>query len=71
MLDRYVTINKELCSDNAIPYLDVRRRFLSALPANYYGYMGCLTIDGEHENENGAIIIANMFSEAILGWIMQ
>lgn len=71
MLDRYMTINQELCENNSVQYIDTRHPFLSALPANYYGYQGCLTIDGEHENDNGAIIIAKLFSEAILGWIMQ
>jgi hypothetical protein len=50
MLDRYLTINQELCANNSVQYIDTRHPFLAALPPNYYGYQGCLTIDGEHEN---------------------
>ena len=71
MLDRYVTINQELCSANSITYIDTRQSFLSALPLSYYGYQGCLTVDGEHSNNLGAVILANLFSKFLLNGILQ
>ena len=70
MLRRYTEINKEVASSySSLPYIDMRQAYLDALPKNYYGYMGCLTIDGEHENENGSIIVAKMFSAQLLSWL--
>lgn len=34
-------------------YLIHRQAFLNALPPAYFGSKGCLTSDGEHENEYG------------------
>ena len=72
MLRRYTLINKEIVSTYpSVSYIDMRQAFLEALPNNYYGYMGCLTIDGEHENENGSIIVAKMFSDQLLSWLLM
>ena len=69
MLNRYTKINKEIAGNFNIPYIDMRQAFLDAIPSNYYGYSGCLTIDGEHENENGAVIVSKMFTSQILSWL--
>ena len=71
MIKRYIKINQEICENHSVPYIDVHHAFISAVPANYYGYQGCLTIDGEHPNDNGATIIAKMFTEAILEQIIK
>ena len=70
MLDRYVTINRQVGHDHSVPYIDMRQAFLDAIPNNYYGHKGCLTSDGEHPNENGVKIIAKKFSETILTWLV-
>jgi hypothetical protein len=41
----YVYIN---LSKHHYHYIDVRQAFLNALPANYYGYQGCLTVGKSH-----------------------
>ena len=72
MLRRYTEINKQIvASYPSVPYIDMRQAFLNAIPRTYYGYMGCLTIDGEHENENGSIIVAKMFSDQLLSWLLM
>lgn len=71
MLDKYVTINKQIGNDHSVPYIDMRQAFLDEIPVNYYGHKGCLTSDGEHPNENGVKIMAKKFSEALLMWFLS
>ena len=72
MLRRYTEINKQIVANYpSVPYIDMRQAFLNAIPRTYYGYTGCLTIDGEHENENGSIIVAKMFSDQLLSWLLM
>jgi lysophospholipase L1-like esterase len=44
MLERYRIIYRRIAGEFNIPYIDVRLAFLNALPKNYYGYQGCLTV---------------------------
>jgi hypothetical protein len=37
-----------------------------ALPTMSFGYSGCLTVDGEHENARGAAVVAKLFASALL-----
>ena len=71
MLNRYTKINKDITKSYNLPYIDMRRAFLDALPFSYYGYEGCLTIDGEHENERGTIIVAKLFAESLSNWLIS
>jgi hypothetical protein len=69
MLDRYRTINREICSTFHIPYINMRQAFLDAVPSMFYGYSGCLTVDGEHESIRGATVVAKVFASALLYWL--
>lgn len=71
MIQRYIKINQEISEYNSVQYINMNHAFRSALPAHYYGYYGCVTTDGEHPNDNGATIIAKMFTETLLDQIMQ
>ena len=71
MISSYVEMNQMVCANHSIPYINMHHSFLAALPSNYYGFSGCITLDGEHPNNNGAIIVAKMFSEYILGLITK
>lgn len=37
-----------------------------ALPVSSYGFRGCLTEDGEHENVRGAAVVAKLVASALL-----
>lgn len=69
MLDRYVRLNQHIALKLGIPYMNIRQAFLNALPPGRVVYSGCLTTDGNHENENGAIIVAKIFSETLYEWL--
>jgi hypothetical protein len=56
MLNRYTVLNQQLASKLGIPYMNIRKAFLEALPRGRVQYWGCLTTDGNHENGNGAVI---------------
>ena len=44
----------------------VHQAMEDALPAMSFGYSGCLTVDGEHENARGAAVVAKLFASALL-----
>lgn len=68
MLEAYRDINKEVAEDLEVPYIDVRSAFIDAIGDWEYNN-GCLTSDGEHPNNNGAIVEANLFSYVINEWL--
>lgn len=68
MLNDYASINKKIASDLNITYIDIRSAYLNSLPMYRMSYMGCLTVDGEHENTNGMAIIAKSVATAVARW---
>ena len=48
------------------PHVHVHQAMEDALPAMSFGYSGCLTVDGEHENARGAAVVAKHFATALL-----
>lgn len=65
MLEDYININKRICKDMNVTYLDMRTPFLSALPSSWPLSMWVVTFDGEHPNSRGTRIIANQFSDKL------
>lgn len=68
MLNEYVAINRQIAIQFNISYIDLRSAFLSSLPQYRLANEGCLTIDGEHENENGMTIIAKSVASLLVDW---
>jgi hypothetical protein len=71
MLDAYRDMNRDIISEYpGASYLDVRHAFLEALPTGWPHASGCVTVDGEHENDRGAAIIGSMYAHAIESWLV-
>jgi len=68
MLDDYREINKGVALQLNIPYIDMRQAFIDG-KVDWPYYSGCVTFDGEHPNNYGSIIIANLFSAMINQWL--
>jgi lysophospholipase L1-like esterase len=68
MLNEYVVINRQIAIRLNVSYIDIRGDFLSSLPNYRLANWGCLTIDGEHENENGMTIIAKSVAKLLVDW---
>jgi hypothetical protein len=65
MLDDYRSIVKTVTLSYKLEYLDIRQAFLNSYPIFKFYYKGTITKDGEHENETGTKIIANIFANFI------
>jgi hypothetical protein len=68
MLNEYVVINRQIAIRLNVSYIDLRGEFLSSLPNYRLANEGCLTIDGEHENENRMEIIAKSIARLLVDW---
>jgi hypothetical protein len=69
MLDAYGTINKQAAIRVGIPYIDIRQAFLDFIPSYQLCYSRCVTIDGEHENDRGTVIVARLFALSLSSWL--
>lgn len=69
MLNDYRDINKKIAAEYNISYLDIRKNYLEFIPSYRFFYKYCLTVDGEHENENGLGIIAKNIANILFEWI--
>ena len=70
MLNDYREMNEEIAQEFNVPYIDIRKAFLDVLATTTWPYNnGCITQDGEHPNENGAVVEANLFSAMINVWL--
>ena len=68
--DEYREMNKQVCSDYSIDYIDARTSFLSAIPFYWRFYKWWISIDGEHFNYRGTIIWTNLLVERLqTGWL--
>jgi lysophospholipase L1-like esterase len=70
MYDSYREINKEICNMLNIPYIDLRKKMQETVPPGRGGFSGCLTEDGEHENELGTMVVANSIAYTVWRWIV-
>ena len=69
LLNKYRAINQQVAAAFNISYIDIRLAYLEALPSYRLAYSGCLTVDGEHENDNGLRIISKLIAQAVFDWI--
>lgn len=65
-LDAYREINRAVCSELSVPYMDIRSEYV------FFQEKGVsVTADGEHPNQRGARIIGDFFVEEIVKWQHQ
>ena len=68
IIESYRTINKVICSNYNIKYIDIRLELLNNLPYNNNREKGYLTTDGKHLNKNGIKVVANKFIKVLDNW---
>ena len=68
MLDDYCQIDRTIAANHNVPYLDIRGSLQRAIPWWRLWYAGYVTKDGEHTNERGTLILAEIFSKQLLQW---
>jgi len=53
--DLYTSVNKQLAESMVppVPFMDFRAAWKALKPAAWNDYLGCLTVDGEHQNDKG------------------
>ena len=68
MLDDYCQIDRTIAANHHVPYLDIRGSLQRAIPWWRLWYAGYVTKDGEHTNERGTLILAEIFSKQLLQW---
>jgi len=68
MLDDYRVFTQTITEAHQLNYIDMRQAFLDAVPSNWLFCSGVVTVDGEHPNERGTIIEANLFAKQINAW---
>ena len=66
LLDTYAAMNRAVCEDFNMTYMDIRTPFLAALEQG-----DDPTEDGEHPSEKGAQIIAQLFSDTLNTWLRK
>lgn len=52
-----------------VQYIDIRNRFLEAIPSWWDFRGGWVTVDGEHPNERGTWIEAKLFADQLNLWL--
>jgi hypothetical protein len=65
MLEDYCQLNAAICTECGAEYVNIREVLLATeleCPGSR------LTVDGEHFNEQGAVIVAQLFAKAIEDW---
>jgi len=65
MLDDYREINRDTCETYGVDYIDVRKAFLDKIPFYHVYYKWYLTQDGEHENERGTQVVAELIANSL------
>ena len=62
--DMYITMTRNAAlSVPGVSYIDIRTRFLEAIPSWRSKYRGWVTVDGEHPNDRGTWIEAKLFAD--------
>ena len=56
--DVYTSVNKQLAESMVppVPFMDFRAAWKALKPAAWNDYLGCLTVDGEHQNDKGKTV---------------
>ncbi len=72
-LDAYRRINRKVARALGVRYVDTRRAFFAARPADAPPDVskGLLTEDGEHLNERGALLAEQLFSRPLDLWLSR
>jgi hypothetical protein len=68
MLDDYCQIAREVALAHKVPYMDIRGSLKRAVPWYRLWYAGFVTKDGEHTNERGTWILADLLARQLLVW---
>lgn len=55
----------------SVPYIDMRQAFVDSIPSYWIYYKGYVTEDGEHENERGTQIVADLIATELNTWLLQ
>ena len=69
MLDDYRVLTRVVAEANSVPYIDMRAAFLNAIPFWWLLPSGVVTVDGEHPNDTGTGIEAQLFAATINAWL--
>lgn len=69
MLNDYREINKQVAADYKLPYIDMRQAFLDDCPDDWSIYGHYDTEDGEHPNDRGTDIEADLFAKQSNEWL--
>ena len=68
-LDTYVQINRKICEDLNVTYIDMHTPFRDSIPTFWLFYKWFITADGEHGNYRGSALIADKLAEKISIWL--
>lgn len=71
MLDTYRDMNAQIAADYNVTFLDVRSKSLATIPSIWPLNKYYLTMDGEHPNERGARIEADLFATQLNHWLAR
>lgn len=70
VFDIYREINRQLSGQLNATYIDLRQAYLDAVPPAHLGSRNCVTVDGNHPSENGAMINARKIAETLHDWFL-
>ena len=71
-MEAYVNLTRQAAERvPGVAYINMRAAFLQAIPWWWTLYGGWVTIEGEHPNERGAGIEAELFANTLNGWIAE
>ena len=69
MLDDYTEMNRMVAANLSVEFINVRRAFLDVIPPYQLSYAWCISRDGEHLNERGTKVLAQLFAQTISRWM--
>lgn len=69
--EKYVEINRKICNDLNVTYIDMRTPFRESIPLFWLFYRWYVTADGEHGNSRGSVIVANELVAAMADWMAK
>lgn len=65
----YSQFTLDVCKTREVYYMDIRQAFIDTIPCCWCPNAFYLTVDGEHFNNRGTQIEANLFADAIKNFI--
>ena len=69
VFDEYRDLNRQVASEFGVDYIDVRTELTNAVPFYWSFYKWWISIDGEHFNYRGTIIVVDLLVEKLYGWL--